>query len=220
VLLAVMLVAVSILPDGPTPAPPTLPGETRSGPVRTPQPVTLGELGLASAPALVPVGAGLASVTFTTSVIPPPSGPSGPGEVVTGPPGGPTRGPGFGPGGAIRRPGATGTDVPGKALGHLKRKGESGLPRRGPGFLRCEEESATGKPKAKGRCDGPGATKGNGNGPGGGKGSGKRGSSGGGALFAGGSGGSASGNHGLGHVKAKGNGHGKGRNKGHWRFGR
>jgi hypothetical protein len=216
VLLAVMLVAVSILPDGPTLAPPTLPGETRGGPVRTPRPVILGELGLAPAPALVPAGAGLASVTFTTGVIPPPAGPSGPEEgTVTGPDRGPTRGPGLGPDDGIRRPGSIPTDVPGKALGHLKKKGESGHPKRGPAFLRCEEESATGRGKAKGRCDGPGPTNGGGNAGGRGKGSGKGGSSGGGAVHGGGSGhgGSSPGGHGLGHVNARGNGHGKGHSK-------
>jgi hypothetical protein len=214
VLLAVMLVAVSILPDGPTLAPPTLPGETRSGPVRTPRPVTLGELGLAPAPTLVPAGAALASLTFTTGVIPPPAGPAGPGGgSVTGPNGGPTRRPGLGPDDGIRRPGSTRTDSPGRALGHVKRKGEAGHPKRGTAFLRCEEESASGKAKAQGRCDGPGDAAGSGNGGGGGKGSGKGGSSGRGSVH----GGSSSGGQGLalGHVKAKGhgNGHGKGHSK-------
>jgi hypothetical protein len=222
VLLAVMLVAVSILPDGPTLAPPTLPGETRSGPVRTPQPVTLGELGLAPAPALAPAGAGagLASVTFTTGVIPPPAGPSAPGGgVLAGPDRGPTRGPGLGPDDGFRRPGSTRTDVPGGGLGRLKKKGESGAPKRGPAFLRCEEESSSSKTKAKGRCDGPGDPGGSGNGGGRGKGSGKGGSSGSGAVGPG-HGGSSSGGHGLGlgHVKAKGNGHGNGPGKGHPKF--
>jgi hypothetical protein len=212
VLLAVMLVAVSVLPDGTTlaPAPPTLPGEASSRPVRTPQPVTVGELQLAQTPTVVPAGAALASVTFTTSVIPPPTGPSG---AVTGPGEGPTRGPGFGPDEGIRVPGSTRTDGPGKALGGLKKKGESGHPKRGPGFLRCDEVSASGKPKARGRCDDPGDSAGSGNGGGRGKGSRKGGSSGGGAVHGPGS----NGGHGLalGHVKAKGNG----RSKGHSRHG-
>jgi hypothetical protein len=216
VLLAVMLVAVSILPDGPTLAPPTLPGETRSRPVLTPQPATFGELELAQTPTLgLPAGAALASVTFTTTVVPPPTGPSG---AVTGPGEGPTRGPGFEPGDGVRVPGSTRTDVPGKALGHLRKKGESGHPKRGPGFLRCDEESASGKPKAKGRCDDPGDATGSGTGGGRGKGPRKGGSSGGGAVHGGGS----SGGHGLGlgHVKAKGNGHKNGHNKAHSKFSR
>jgi hypothetical protein len=213
VLLAVMLVAVSILPDGPSLAPPTLPGETRSGPVRTPQPVTLGDIALAPAPALPPAGAALATVTFTTGVIPPPAGPSAPGgEIVAGPGRGPTRGPALGPDDGLRRPGSTRTEVPGKARGRLKRKGEAGHPKRGPGFLRCEEESVTGKGKSKGRCDGPADTNGSGNGGGRGKGRGKGGSAGGASVH----GGRSSGGHGLGlgHVSATGNGHGNGHGKG------
>jgi hypothetical protein len=218
VLLAVMLVAVSILPDGPTLAPPTLPGEAGSGPVRTPQPITLGELGLAPAPALAPAGAGLASATFTTGVVPPPAGPSAGGGVLAGHDRGPTRGPGLGRDDGLRRPGSTRTDVPTAGLGPLKEKGESGAPKRGPAFLRCEEESSSGKGKAKGRCDGPGDTNGSGNGGGRGKGSGKGGSSGSGALGSG-YGGSSHGGHGLGlgHVKSKANGHGNG--KGHSKHG-
>jgi hypothetical protein len=215
VLLAVMLVAVSVLPDGPTLAPPTLPGETSSRrPLLTPQPGTLGELGLAPAPALVPAGAALASVTFTTAVIPPPAGPSGPGGGTVS---GPARGPDLGPDDRIRAPGSTRTDGPGRALGRLDKKGESGHPKRGPAFLRCEEESASGKLKAKGRCDGPGDAAGSGNGGGGGKGSGKGGSSGRGSVH----GGSSSGGHGLGlgQVKSKANGHGNGHGKGHSKHG-
>jgi uncharacterized membrane protein YgcG len=218
VLLAVMLVAVSVLPDGTTlaPAPPTLRGETNSRPVRTPPPVTFGDLELAQTPTVVPAGAALASVTFTTSVIPPPTGPSG---AVTAPGEGPTRGPGFGVDDGIRVPGSTRTDRPGKSLGGLKKKGESGHPKRGPGFLRCDEEIAAGKKgKAKGRCDEPGDATGSGNGRGRGKGSWKGGSSGGGSVQEGGS----SGGHGraLGHVKARGNGHKNGHNKAHSRFSR
>jgi uncharacterized membrane protein YgcG len=213
VLLAVMLVAVSILPDDSGLAPPTLPGEAESGPVRTPQPGTLGEVALQPAPALVLPGAALGSITFTTGAIPPPTGTGARG----GPPGvtEPNRGPGVGPDDGILRPGGAAPRVPGKARGHLKKKGESGHPKRGQGFVRCDEKSHPAKSRAKGRCDGPG----NGNGSSGdGKGRGK-GESSGGAIGGGGSshGGHSNGNGlGLGHVKAKGKGH----SKGHAKFGR
>ncbi|HEV8572744.1 MAG TPA: hypothetical protein VGR49_06830 [Actinomycetota bacterium] len=220
VLLAVMLVAVSILPDSPGLAPPTLPGETESGPVRTPQPVTLGELALEEAPALAPPGAALASVTFATAAISPATGTEEPGgPSVGGPgPGGPSAGPGGGGDGVIRRPGRATPDTPGKARGLVKKKGESGHPKRGHGFLRCEDESHAGKGRAKGRCDRLGDGSGNGNG-GGGRGKGR---SFGGALDAGGSGsgGSSHGGNGLGlgHAKGNGKGHGNGRGKGHSKF--
>ena len=213
VLLAVMLVAVSVLPDIPNLTSPTLPGEPReSRPVRTPQPVTLGELALTPVPALQPEGAAVASVTFATSLVPPPTGVEGPGA----PPlvGGPTR-PGSGPGGGIRGPAKTTPDTPGKSLGHVKKKGESGHPERGRGFLKCDEGSHPGKGRAKGQCDGPGNKVGK---SGGGKGRGKKGSSGG-VTVGGGSDEirSSGGGRGLGHVKAKGNGHGRGHGKGHSR---
>jgi hypothetical protein len=144
VLLAVMLVAVSILPDGPSLAPPTLPGETRSGPVRTPQPVTLGDLALAPAPALAPPGAGLATVTFTTGVIPPPAGPSvlG-GGTGAGPGGGPTRG-GFGPGRAPTGPSRIGDGQAGgdRALEKAKSRAE-----------RAKDRSERAAEKAKKRAE-------------------------------------------------------------------
>jgi hypothetical protein len=141
VLLAVMLVAVSILPDGPTQAPRTLRSEARSGPVRTPQPVTLGELGLAQAPALVPVGAGLGSVVFTTEETAPPAGPSGPGGVIVPGPGGPTRGPGFGPGSAPTEPSRVG-DGKDRALEKAKSRAE-----------RAKDRSERAAEKAKNRAE-------------------------------------------------------------------
>ncbi len=95
VLLAVMLVAVSILPDSSGLAPPSLPGETGSRPVRTPQPVTLGSLALAPAPALGPA-APVAPVAPVAAGSIPAVGPQVPGGEIVGPsapePGGPGNG--------------------------------------------------------------------------------------------------------------------------------
>ena len=156
VLLAVMLVAVSVLPDGPTLAPPTLPGETRSRrPLLTPQPGTLGELGLAPAPALVPAGAALASVTFTTAVIPPPAGPSGPGGgTVSGPARGPDRD-GFGPGRAPTGPSRAGDGKAGgdRALEKAKSLAERAKDRSERAAEKAKNRSEKAAEKAKNRAE-------------------------------------------------------------------
>jgi hypothetical protein len=220
VLLAVMLVAVSILPDNSLLAPPTLPGERGSRPVRTPQPATLGDLALAEAPALQPAGAALASANFATGVVPPPAGTVEPGGPSPGGPrgGAPNGGPGGDGDGVVRGPTGATPDTPGRARGHVKKKGESGHPRKGHGFLRCDEESHPGKGRPKGRCDGPGNGDGNGNGGGGRD---KERSSGG-AIDVGGSGngGASHRGNGLGHSTGRGKGHQKGHGKGHSKFDR
>jgi hypothetical protein len=209
VLLAVMLVAVSILPDGARLAPPTLPGETESSrPVRTPQPVTVGGLALQPAPVLGPPGPALGQANFATSVIPPPATGETGGPTTVGPRGGGSKaGPG---GGVIRSPGSATPDTPGKARGNVKKKGETDHPKRGRAFLRCDEKSASGK--SKGRCDGPGKSKGKGHGGGRGKG----GSSGDAVDWGAGTSGPSHGGNGLalGHEgTGHGNGHGKGQSK-------
>jgi hypothetical protein len=166
VLLAVMLVAVSILPDVPGLAPPTLPGETGSRPVRTPQPITLGELALAPAPALGPAGA--APTLGSTPAVP---GTEGPGGETIGPPI---------PGSDAGGPGSdTGSRGPNKARdderdeGRFDDKGKDGHGRDDDdGDEDDSDDDGPGKSRGKGGGRGLGHVKGKGKGHGNGHGKG------------------------------------------------
>ena len=115
--------------------------------MRAPRPVTLGELGLTQAPALVPVGAGLGSVVFTTEETAPPAGPSGPGGVIVPGPGGPTRGPGFGPGSAPTEPSRVG-DGKDRALEKAKSRAERAKDRSEKAKNRAEKVREKGKERS------------------------------------------------------------------------
>ena len=174
VLLAVMLVAVSILPDGPALAPSILRGETRSRLVRTPQPATLAGLGLEPAPVLPPVGAGVVAVTPVTGVVtvaPPAAGPAEPGPgIVEGPPR--VFGPVETPTGRLPTTTGGGQDAE-KAKSRAERAAEKAKGRAEKAADRARERSVNGGREEGVQAFKPKPARGKGEGPPGGKGKSK-----------------------------------------------